>query len=480
MDARDVPHAIQELREVPLFRGLSDEQLRWVIDHGRELPLPAGAILFRDGDAATGLYVLLGGELRVTKQIGGQEVLLGKVQRGAFVGEISLMTGSPHTATVQAGRDSRCLRFDTGVFRDVVNASPILAVMLSTMAERLRANEILIQQHEKLAALGKLSAGLAHELNNPAAAAQRAARQLREMVESQQALAQRLAGRLDPVHLDACQALRLDAAQRSAARPRLDPLTQSDREEQVAAWLEAHQVPDGWQLAPALVNAGLDTSWLDGAAAQLGGDSLAEVLTWVTGTLSLKDLLDEVERSTARIAELVRAVKSYSHMDQAPVGEVNVNQGLDDTLVILRHKLGDGITVTRDYDPELPRITAYGSELNQVWTNILDNAVDALQGKGRITVRTARDGDSVLVEIADDGPGIPPEIQSRIFEPFFTTKAQGKGTGLGLDIAYRTVVDRHDGDLRITSQPGATCFQIRLPIRARNPVPRPDDPLRDS
>jgi signal transduction histidine kinase len=464
-----MPDHVHELRDIQLFKELSEEQLRWVVENGEDLHLSPGETLFVDGDAAKGLYVLLDGELRVTKQIGGQEVILGTVQPGSFVGEISLMTGSPHTATAQASRASHSLKFAAHLFQDVVNASPILNIMLKTMAERLRANEALIQQHEKLSALGKLSAGLAHELNNPAAAARRAAGQLQSASQAVQSQALALNRYLDPARLELVDTLRQEALERAAQHVPLDPLAQSDREDEVATWLDDHSVPDGWQLAPVFVAAGLDAEWLGSAAKRLNVEALSDVLTWIASTLNLRELLNEVEQSTTRISELVKAVKSYSYMDQAPVQNVNVNEGLENTLVILRHKLKDGITVIREYDPALPRISAYGSELNQVWTNLIDNAVDALDGKGQIRVRTTQDGDYILVEIADNGPGIPPEIQSRIFEPFFTTKPQGKGTGMGLDIVYRTIVEHHRGDVRVHSIPGETCFRIRLPIREKHP-----------
>jgi len=459
---------LRELREIPLFASFSDEQLACLDGLGTEVYLSDDDVLFKEGDSAKGLYILLDGEMQITKHIGEQETVLATYQRGAFVGEISMLTGAPHNATVYATKPSRFLKYESNLFREALNTSPILAVILSTMAERLRDTESLVQQHEKLSALGKLSAGLAHELNNPASAALRASKQLPERL----AVLQSFVLKFNRLHLTADQLEFLMQFQnklleRVAQRELLDPLEQSDREELLAAWIENQGIDDGWRFAPMLVQAGLDSDGLEALQARMGEDGFGEALTWLEGVLTVSGLLHTVEQSTSRISELIKAVKAYSYMDQTPIQEVNIHEGIESTLTILGHKIKH-ISVIREYARDLPRITVYGSELNQVWTNIIDNAVDAMDTtdskEDKLWIRTSLQNEHVVVEIADNGPGIPPEIQSRIFEPFFTTKAIGEGSGLGLDITYRIVVDRHHGNIRVYSEPGNTRFEIWLPI----------------
>jgi len=325
------------------------------------------------------------------------------------------------------------------------------------------------RQQEKMAALGRLSAGLAHELNNPASAARRAASELRRALGDGQEAALLLATAGRPPDeaaalTDGLTEVRRAMVARAAAAETLDPLARSDREDAVAAWLDDHGVPDSYDVAGTLVDAGLDAAWLEGTAQRVPVEALRGVLRAIAATATASTLLDQVERGTTRISELVAAVKSYSYMDQAPLQDVDLHEGLESTLTMLGHKLRAGVTVSRDYDRSLPRICAYGSDLNQVWTNLIDNAVDAMGGTGELRVVTRRDGGDALVEIGDNGSGIPPEIQPRIFEPFFTTKDVGQGSGLGLDIAYRIVVAQHHGDIATRSVPGDTVFTVRLPI----------------
>jgi len=254
-----------------------------------------------------------------------------------------------------------------------------------------------------------------------------------------------------------------EAAECLTAAPALDPLAESECEEEISEWLEARQIADGWKLAPTFVRAGLHREELESLAGCLNGQALNDALQWLEASWSSQELVKEIEQSMTRISDLVRAIKEYSYMDRAALQEVDVHQGLENTLVILGHKLKRGVTVTREYAADLPRISAYGGALNQVWTNLIVNAIDAMNGQGNLWVRTAVKPHHILVEINDDGPGIPPEIQGRIFEPFFTTKPQGEGTGLGLDTAYR-IVRKHHGEIRVQSKPGDTCFQVRLPL----------------
>lgn len=340
---------------------------------------------------------------------------------------------------------------------------PIAPHILAGLSWGVRNFETVVRQHEKLAALGKLSAGLAHELNNPAAAGSRAASRLREGLDElqQRSLALAEAG-ISSTECEAIEPLRQAALARADAAVSLDPLAQSDAEDALAAWLNEHGVADGWEYAPSFVNAGLDAAWFAMAARQLPS-IFTTFVAWLHAELDVHALVLAIETSTRRISDLVHAVKEYSYMDQASIQQVDIHHGIDNTLLMLQGKLRD-VTVTRHYDRTLPPITAHGSELSQVWTNLLDNALDAMDGRGQITIRTCRDYDSVVVQIEDNGPGIPPDVQGRVWEPFFTTKTVGQGTGLGLDTVYRIVVQQHGGDVQLQSVPGDTRFAVRLPL----------------
>jgi len=456
---------LDALRQVPLFARLSNEQLQWIADHSGEVRVNAGDLLFAEGSLAEQFYVLLEGELQITKRIGGLETVLVTHQAGAFTGEIPLLTGTPYIASARVLRASHLLSIGAATFQQMlVICSPIASTLLPAIAGRMQTMELLLQQREKLAALGKLSAGLAHELNNPAAAGRRAAAQLRETLQVSQSSALKLNHSLTLTQLEWLAEVERTAREQAAHSAPLDALTQSDREETLTTWLDEHEVADGWKLAATFVWAGLDTHHLDEIVEHVETDAMSTVLTWLEATLATIGLLDEIEQSTGRISELVKAIKEYTFMDQVPQQEVDVHAGLENTLTILGYKLKSGVGVLRDYDRSLPTICAYGSALNQVWTNLIDNAIDAMGGQGQLSIRTSREGAYVQVEIADTGPGIPSEIRSRIFEPFFTTKGVGEGSGLGLDIVYRIVVGRHHGDISVSSTPGDTRFQMRLPI----------------
>lgn len=458
----------EKWEDAPLFSGLSREQVDSFMEMGREITLSKGQIAFNEGDAARGLHILLEGELIISKRMAGMQRTLAQIRPGEFVGEISLLTGNPHSATACAGRDSRILLLDTDIFQESLQASPVTRLILGTMAERLRDTEAHIQQYEKLSALGKLAAGLAHEMNNPAAASLRAVRQLPDALLRLQSLIFKLTElNLNNTVLTFLSEYQETILARAARPPALDPLARSDREEALEAWIDTQGIPDSWRLAPAFVEADVSVGELLALLDYLDGENLGHALAWLEGMITVVGLLRTIQQSTSRIYDLVSTVKAYTYMDRSPEQSVNVHEGLENTLIIMEYKLKD-IVVTRDYAPNLPPIRARGSQLNQVWTNLLDNAADALDGQGHIGIRTWRDDDYVVVEIADDGPGIPPEIRAHIFEPFFTTKEIGRGSGLGLDIVHHIVVQGHRGDIRLRSQPGDTRFQVYLPINEQN------------
>ena len=456
------------MNEDLLFPKLAPAQVESLLPFGREVCLESGETLFTEGDPENEFFVLTEGELRVTKQIGGGETTLRVHKSGDFTGALSLFNDGISIATGRAVRRCRLIGIDRDGFGKILAAYPqVAATILFAMAERRPEAEILTQQREKLTALGKLSAGLAHELNNPAAAARRATGQLRETLRTLQPLTLTLGGYCQaPGTREWLTQLASELSEHRPAPGADDPLARSDREDSMSGWLDAHGVPDGWDLAPTLIEAGLDEAQLEALALRVGDAALGDTLAWLAAVHASHDLSRQVEQSVGRISDLVGAIKEYSYMDQASRQEIDVHDGLESTLTILGHKL-KAIEVTRDYDRSLPRLPAYGSELNQVWTNIIDNAADAMEGRGRLTIRTARENDCALVEIGDDGPGILPDVQTRIFEPFFTTKEIGHGTGLGLDISYRIIVGRHHGELCVESKPGDTRFQIRLPLNSQ-------------
>jgi signal transduction histidine kinase len=454
---------VADIRQGPLFANLPEDQVQCVLEMGSEVTLQSGEVLFSEGDAAQYFYILLEGNLQITKRSNGQEFPLAlHTVPGTFTGEIPLLTSTPHIATARAVTATKVLRYNAVTFRQLLRmCQGMLDIILSVFASRIQATEVAMMQQEKLAALGKLSAGLAHELNNPASAALSATEQLREVLGT---LPETLSAWYD--HDNGSELFcssQQQSLQHGDATTWLDPLARSDLVDDLALWLEERGVAESWLLAPTFVDAGLDRAWFDTLTRSLDDKIVASFVLILEKILRMQALLNTVGQSTTRISTLVNAVKSYVYMDQAPLQDIDVHEGLENTLVILNHKLKN-IEIVREYDRMLPTISAYGSELNQVWTNLLSNAIDALEGKGKIWLRTWRENDHVVVEVADNGPGIPEEIQSHIFEPFFTTKGVGKGSGLGLDIARRIIVMHHKGDLQVSSRPGATRFTVRLPI----------------
>ena len=457
--------AFATIFDIPLFAQLADSQ-RACFSKGTEIRVKAGETLIRDGDPADAFYIMLEGELRVTKFYGDQEIFLAEAIPGDFFGEIPILLDVPNSALIRAVADSRLFRLPRAGFWDLLRTSPTVArEIMRTLATRLRNMEGYTQEREKLIQLGAMAAGLAHELNNPATAARRAAADLRQSVEKVQDYACELNETLSVEQWQQLVATSQEAVDCATSQPKLNSFEQSDREEAIECWLDSHKVAHAWDLAPALVNARVDEEELEALKRTVPAQDLENAIQWLAANLTTRDLLKSISHSTERISELVGAVKSYSFMDQAPWQEINVHEGIENTLIMLGHKLRN-VTVTRDFDRTLPRLCAYGGELNQVWTNLVDNAIYAVGGTGRIDIRTRRDGDFFLVEIADNGSGIAPEARPHIFAvPFFTTKG-GSGTGLGLVISHRIVVERHHGKIDFSTGPNGTQFNVRLPFES--------------
>jgi signal transduction histidine kinase len=429
--------------------------------------IPAGQRVLQEGDQGDSLYVVLDGELEVTKRQGSQDVLLALYKPGQFFGEMALLEQAPRSASVRTLQESRLLVISQAAFQTLLSCSPSAPLkILHTVTSRLRSTESALIQNEKMAALGTLAAGLAHELNNPAAAIRRSAAQLRDALAEREKLTAQLHSLATDQHQkESLGALQEEIAERKTTESVQDPLALSEQEDELQGWLEDHGVGEDWELAPVLVASGWDRDELERVAERFSSIQLPVVVRWLGASSSVYGLLEEVGKSAEVMSEIVRAVKTYSYLDQAPIQEVDVIESLENTLVLLRPRIDTGISITRDYADDVPHIEAYGSELNQVWTNLIDNAIDALEGQGELTLRAFATDSVVTVDVIDDGPGIPQEIQPRIFEPFFTTKAPGVGTGLGLHIAYNIVVHKHRGQIQVASRPGETRLRVGLPIR---------------
>jgi signal transduction histidine kinase len=460
-----------ELRVVPAFADLPPDGLEWLAAQMTRQEFAPGEVIIPEGSPADRMIVLLDGETRIrVESAGNAEVSTRTFRSPSVTGMLpySRMTRVP--GTIRAVVPTRIATFPADRFPEMLARLPVLGPRLvGVLTDRVREFTKLQDQQEKMAALGKISAGLAHELNNPAAAVRRAAGSLREAFKGFRDAAARLSVYpLSAEQRTAIPALERELAERAAASAaaNLDSLERSDCEETIAACLQRHGVTRAWELAPALVDAGCEAEWFESIYAQFPAEVLPDLLARITASLTIGGLLEEIENSSGRISDLVRAIKEYTYMDQGPDQEVDIHHGLESTLLMMRHRLKHGIEVRLDFDRTLPKICAHGSELNQVWTNLIDNAIDAMNGKGELRIRTAREIDRLLVEIADNGPGIPPEILNHVFEPFFTTKGVGQGTGLGLEMAARIVHD-HAGEINVQSVPGDTRFQIRLPLPRR-------------
>jgi signal transduction histidine kinase len=463
---------VADLRTIGMFHGLADGQLAELAAASDDVRIEPGAVLFRQGEPADFWWVLLDGTVDLSRQVGQENMVVARMRTpGQWAGGFRAWDEhGVYLATGVGVEEGRMLRIAAPALRRLTDAwFPLGAHLVAGMFTTARSIEATARQRESLVTLGKLSAGLAHELNNPAAAATRA-------VDALQAAGSALETSLEKLvaaGITAAQLAELGDLRRQAAAAvvPLGALALSDLEEDLTSWLEDHDVDQPWLLAPALAAAGGTPAWCGKAADVLGPTALAPGLEWVSASTLVGNLLAEVKESTGRIFALVAAMKSYSQMDRASLQRVDVTEGLESTLMILGDKIPDGVTVVRDYARPAPIVEAYAGELNQVWTSLLDNALDAIGGTGtlRITTRAEGDGDGVIVEIADTGPGLPPTITARAFEPFFTTKAAGEGAGLGLDIARRIVEERHSGTIAIDSLPGETVLRVRLPNRPRRP-----------
>lgn len=455
---------MEELRALEAFQALPDEELVWLVANSEVQHLERGDYFFREGGPAEYFYVVLDGELQVVRTINGQKQVMGTTPTGIIGGEWSLLTLQDSFLTAQAIKPTQLRVFSQQKFREIFAACPNFgAYIFKTATERTQGFASYVQQQEKLAALGKLSAGLAHELNNPAAAARRASKTLANRLPSFQRQTIELCGLgLNEAQFQILSDFQLTAAERAAGVVSLSTLEQSDREDEMGVWLEEHEVEDAWDVASTLVTAGVEPHELITVAEAMPTPSVKPVIAWLHEALTATSLLDEIEQSSSRISELVLAIKEYTYMDRALVQDVDLNRGLDLTVKMLNHKL-KSVVIKRDYDSSLPLLLGKGGELNQVWTNLIDNAVDAMQGQGELKLITRCENSYVMVEVTDNGPGIPPEVESRLFEPFFTTKEVGAGTGLGLDIAYR-IIKQHNGTIEVRSKPGETRFIVRLPI----------------
>lgn len=461
---------LDTLGQVPLFAHLPNEQLQWLSEQGTEIQLRKGELIACQGDPPDGFYIILDGKTEWTRKVGQQEVHVVNLEAGTVFAELILLLDQPYPTSGRALTAVRLYKLTKDAFFYMLSRCPsIQREILKISAQRSQLHESVSQQHAKLISLGTMAAGLAHELNNPAAAVRRSSKGLHEIFRTLSNQAFQLnQWQMTPAQQAFIASLPLEVIEHAQTSSQLDPLTQSDRCDEIADWLYAHDVTKGWKLAPTLVGAGLDTDWLTQLTTRVPPGSLGDVLSWLEAAVTGESLIGEIEQSSTRISTLVNTVKEYSYMDQAPLQEVDVHEGIENTLKILEHKLKTGsIVVTREYDSSLPPIWAFGSELNQVWTNLINNAIDALDGSGQIWIRTFQEPDRVLVEIADNGHGIPSDIQPRIFEPFFTTKSTGEGTGLGLDISRRIVVGQHKGDIRVTSKLGDTRVAVRLPLELR-------------
>ncbi|MFI1992169.1 ATP-binding protein [Actinoplanes sp. NPDC020271] len=462
-----------DLKTLFLFEKLTDEQLAWIAEHGCTMRVPGGGLVLREGDPATQFFVLLSGTVALSRRVGQDDVQTSRTeQRGVYMGATNAYLrddGVPqkYMASMRALSDAEFFMLSAEDFgRLMRDWFPMAIHLLEGLTLGMRSSQAAIGERQRLQALGALSAGLMHELNNPAAAAARATGALRERVAAMRMKLGKLAkGKVAPDRLTALLELQEEVIERAAKAPVRTAMEIADLEDELGDWMDERGVTNAWDVAPVFAQGGIDTECLTQIQARLDSPELLDqAIHWIGYALETEQLMSDIEDATGRVSSLVNAAKQYSHVDRSAHQWIDVHSGLDSTLVMLAHKIGDGVRVVKDYDRTLPQIPAHPAELNQVWTNLIDNAVQAMSGAGTLTIRTSREDDRVVVSIGDTGPGVPDEIRKRVFEPFFTTKPVGEGTGLGLDISYRIVVNTHGGDISLQSAPGNTRFLVRLPL----------------
>ncbi len=461
--------SVDELRRLFLFEALDAPKLDWLAANGDIERREAGDMVHLEGEPATCFYVLLDGTVALLRRVQGDDVEMSRTSlAGSYGGAIQAYVEDLDQVYLNSMRAVTPARFFVLGAREFEHMMrkwyPMAVHLLAGLMLGMQNNQAVVGQRERLLALGSLSAGLTHELNNPAAAAVRATSALRERVAGMRhKLAMLASGEIDRTSLATLVKLQEHVVEGVAKAPKLSPIEEGDREDELAEWLDDHDIPGGWDVAPILAQGGIDVACLADIAESLPPEMAAGAVRWMGYSVETELLMGEIEDSVNRISNLVAATRQYSQMDRSPVQVVDIHDLLDSTLVMMAAKL-EGITVHKDYDRSLPKVAVYAAELNQVWTNLIDNAAQAMAGQGTLTVCTGRENDAMLIEIGDTGTGIPADVQSRVFEPFFTTKPIGQGTGLGLDISWRIVVKRHRGDLTVESVPGDTRFKVRLPL----------------
>jgi signal transduction histidine kinase len=456
------------LKNVSLFADLSDDDLRLLCEEVEEVDLRAGEELFSEGSPGDRAYIIREGELEIIKVSGSREVLIAVRKPGEVIGEIALLEETTRMASVRARTESSLITIRKEQLEHLLETSlPATTAMFYTVLDRWRGTQAMLRQSEKMAQLGTLTAGVAHELNNPASAVRRSSEMLKDAIQSTaQSQSEYSRLELNPEAIKVINDIQLRASEQASRPPELDPLARGDAQETLEGELEGISVAEPWSYSSELVDIGLERGELSGLADHINSEQMEIVLRWIIDRYRVQALVIEIEQGAERISAIVGALKSYSYLDQAPVQSVDIHKGIDDTLIILQSKIRalPGVRINKTYADDLPMIFGYGSELNQVWTNLLDNALDAIGEEGEISINTRAESSLVVVEVVDNGTGIPEDAMERIFEPFFTTKPPGAGTGLGLDISYNIVVNKHHGDIKVESESGRTRFLVWLPV----------------